>query len=237
MSHLMKKKMFAFCIFLLITALHFESKAQSLSESENDTINKYQQPPEASQHYLTLDAGYSLNSLVRFRGINSIIAFGYGYRFSNVYGIEVAMYYADAMKETYGGLFGNILTSLAGSVSATTKPFTDVPFRMGVGGAMRWYSSLEGNAGAVYFNLPPIYYIEAVQLGINAQLEYAFPLTNSIDIGIRGQGQVFFEPFFLRSNADAASVVPTPILQLVPQLNPKATSYVVNLGAFLRINF
>jgi hypothetical protein len=231
---MMKKRMSAFCIFLLSILVHLESKAQSLSE--NDPVNIYQQAPEASQHYFSLDAGYSINSLVRFRGINSIIAFGYGYRFSNVYGIEVAMYYADTMKEM-PEFFGNILTSLTGSLSATTKPFADAPFRMGVGGAMRWYSSLEGNAGAVYVNLPPIYYIEAVQLGINAQLEYSFPLSNSIDIGIRGQGQVFFEPFSLRSNADAASVVPAPILQIAPQLNPKATSYVVNLGAFLRINF
>jgi hypothetical protein len=204
--------------------------------SENDTINIYQQQPETSKHYLSLDAGYSINSLVRFQGINSIIAFGYGYRLSNVYGVEVAVYYADTMKEI-PGFFGHILTSLAGSLSATTKPFADAPFRIGVGGAMRWYSSVEGNLAFFNFNLPPIYFVEAVQLGINAQLEYAFPLSNSIDIGIRGQGQVFFEPFFLRSNADAASVVPTPILQLVPQLNPKATSYVVNLGAFLRINF
>ena len=83
----MKKKCLYLVFFLFFIIIHFESKAQSLSE--NDATNTYQQVPEASLHYLSLDAGYSLNSFVRFRGINSVIAFGYGYKFSNVYGIEI----------------------------------------------------------------------------------------------------------------------------------------------------
>lgn len=66
------------------------------------------------------------------------------------------------------------------------------------------------------------------------QAEYCFPLTHNIDTGIRGQSQIFFEPFFLNTNGTTV-LIPPQLLQIAPQLNPQRMSTVINVGAFLRL--
>lgn len=138
-------------VFYLLFILFFSAFVPIYSQvntSLENTMNtiplSLQDSSEQARQYLSIDAGYSFNNAVRFRNsINTLFAFNYGYQFSNIVGLEASIYYSDVMKERNNYLF----TSLTGSCSIILQPFEEVPFRFGVGGAVRWYSSLEENQG------------------------------------------------------------------------------------------
>jgi hypothetical protein len=200
-------------------------KAQEFTGSDTSTslLPKY-------SNSISIGGALSANSLFqkRGRGFGSAISFDYAHKFSDIVGIQVNSYYLDMSNDRPNLFFSLLTTSLTNSANITLSPFTTTPITFVLGGVFRWYSSLEENISFPMINLPRIHYVDAMQFGVNAQVEYIFPVHQNIDIGLRGQGQLFFQPFSFISNADFSKISPF--------LNPALTSS-LNLGAFLRINF
>jgi hypothetical protein len=222
----------AFCVLIEIF-IHAEALAQEQQSNDNNifvpnTILLNELEPKELSDYVSVGLAYSL---ARFMRLNAIATFEYGHRFSSNYGIETSLYYAD----TYNTFANNnfMLTSLIWSISGTAQISTGIPLKVGLGSAVRWYSLLRNQPDILGVNLPLIYFVEVVQLGINTQLEYSIPLSQTFEIGVRGQGQLFFEPTFLRSNTTISQSQSLDSLNL----SPRTTAYTVNVGAFFRINF
>lgn len=174
--------------------------------------------------YVTFGLGYSRSHYMR-NFLGAIFTASYSHAFSNSFEIDAGIYYAERyMDERGSSLF---LSSLIGDIGGVVQ-LPSLPLRFGIGAAFRWAASLQRNEGFPLFNLPRIYYLETMQIGVSAKVEYLFPISNSIDIGLRGQVQSFFTPFLTVSNTTAT--LPTyvygdPLIK------------VINLGVFLRIGF
>jgi hypothetical protein len=179
-----------------------------------------EEPVLQHSDYVTFGFGYSRSHYLR-NFLGAIFVASYNHAFSQVVEIDASVYYAERFMQDYS----SFLTSLTSDIGIITQISPTLPLRFGIGAAFRWSASLQKSGG---FNLPRIYYLETLQLGVNAKVEYLFPISNSIDIGLRGQVQSFFTPFSTVSNTTAT--LPTyvygdPLIK------------VINLGVFLRIGF
>jgi hypothetical protein len=103
--------------------------------------------------------------------------------------------------------------------------------RFGAGGALRWWNRLLfiANLQAVSPGSPDILLIEGLQFGANAKVEYLFPLTRTVDIGVRAQSQFFFYPSFVDSNIAVSQLEQYYLLGVGFGM--------ASLGFFLRVNF
>jgi hypothetical protein len=176
--------------------------------------------------YVAFGLAYNNNFLIR-RGntLGLMFTAEYGHTFSDVFSMTLTGYYADNYYDGFGTLF---LTSLSSDLTTVFRIVPGVPFYVGVGVSGRWYSFLQENIAFPMFNLPSVYYVDALEAGANAKIEYVIPVSEAIDFGIRGYGQVFFHNLSFISNRTSPPSIP----QFDPLIKGVAAG-----GIFLRINF
>lgn len=227
-------KLYAASLVVIFMLFCGSSYLWGQSSQQHDSIfaerflvqQQLEEPDSQRSDYVTFGLGYSRSHYLR-NFLGAIFTVSYAHVLSQVIEIEAAIYYA----ERYPGnnaYRGSYLTSLTSDIGIIAQIIPNLPLRLGIGGAFRWAASLQKDEGSPIFNLPRIYYLETMQLGVSAKVEYLFPVSNSVDIGLRGQVQSFFAPFSTVSNTTATLpvyVYGDPLIK------------VVNLGVFLRIGF
>ncbi|MFY7997789.1 MAG: hypothetical protein ACOVSW_04235 [Candidatus Kapaibacteriota bacterium] len=222
-------KLWIFFAVITVTFLGGSSHlcGQSLPQQDSTFAERlgvqHQREESTVQHsdYITLGLAYSRNHYMR-NFLGAIFTASYSHAFSQVVEIDASVYYAERYSQDYSVF----VTSLTGDMGILAQINPTIPLRFGLGAAFRWSALLQRIGGLPMFDVPNIYYLETLQLGINAKVEYLFPLTNSLDVGFRGQVQSFFTPFSTISNTTTtflAYIFGDPFIK------------VVNLGVFLRI--
>ncbi len=185
---------------------------------------------EGKSNHISFALSYLANNLLFPNRLGVNFTSTYSYQVSDAFELEMGAYYLDYYDDANKRFYGVLTTSLTGDVNVLVQPFKDTPLRLGLGTAVRWYTRflyLEANPSS--FGFPAIYYAEIFQLGINAKLEYLFPIDESLDIGVRAQSQFFFHPFSVVSNAQNPSTFDVGSSDL--------RFGALSLGLFLRIGF
>mgnify|MGYP000538265716 CR=1 FL=1 len=187
------------------------------------TQQQLEEPSSQRSDYVSFGLGYTRSHYLR-NFLGAIFTASYSHAFSSSFELDADIYYAERYVDERGSSL--FLSSVIGDIGGVVQ-LPSLPLRFGIGAAFRW-AALLNNMGSSIFNLPRIYYLETMQLGVSAKVEYLFPVSNSVDIGLRGQVQSFFAPFSTVSNTTATLpvyVYGDPLIK------------VVNLGVFLRIGF
>lgn len=226
-------KLFRPCIltvFCLFIAVVFSPSAKGQEYIQKPVQDNILTPAdtEVRRDYIAFGLAYNNNILIR-RGntLGLMFTAEYGHIFSDVFSMTLTGYYANNHNDSDGSqkLF---LTSLSSDLTAIFRIIPGIPLYIGVGVSGRWYSFLQENIAFPTINLPIVYYVDALDAGVNAKIEYVIPVNEAIDFGIRGYGQVFFHNLSFISNRTSPPNI--------PQFDPLIKS-VVALGAFLRISF
>lgn len=225
------------CLFVLfcLVLLQFHSCnliAQALNEKDSIDFKEpiFTAPMDDNKsNHISFALGYLANNLLFPNRLGAVFSSSYSYSTSDALEIELGAYYLDYYDDANKRFYGVLTTSFTGELNAIVQPIKNTPLRLGVGTAIRWYTRFLFLDTNPMFGFPSIYYADILQLGVNAKVEYLFPIDQTLDIGIRGQSQFFFQPFSVISNAFT--------LPSFDVGSPGLRFGALSLSAFLRIGF
>jgi hypothetical protein len=182
---------------------------------------------ESEQEYCTVGLSYSLTP--SFGRLGIMYAMAYGHRIGEIFHGEVSLQHTSTHLHT--AFFRSTSVQTRGDATVFVAPFGGIlrHVYVGTGVSLLWSSRLSGSDARPTTR----FYGEAWQFGVNTKIEYVVPLVERTSIGIRGQSQWTFQPFWLEVDADIDRIPPN-IQNFVP---PLLFWQNVSLGVFLRISF
>jgi hypothetical protein len=220
--------------------------AQASDSTTKTTLPKSTEPAQIQApmpvDYFAFGLGYGLGD-ASFDRATIMVSTAYSHRFSSLWGIEIAGHY---LGRTFINNFGGNIAasgqqdSFTGDASMMFRPFgvaedlaaqtTTTPsgkFSLGIGPSVRVRSLSLYSSVSVFQSQPLITsYPNTVSIGGHFKAEYAFPLSNSSELGLRGQIHLFAPPFVPQGQQ------PELITTRIPFFQGGGGS--VSLGGFLR---
>jgi hypothetical protein len=207
-----------YCIGWLLLLCPISAEGQENTIAPADTVVRHD--------YVAFGFAYNSNFLIRRSStLGLMFTSEYGHVFSDVFSMTLTGYIAESYSDDFQTLF---LTSISSDVTAILRIVPSVPLYVGAGVSGRWYSFLQENVALPMLNLPQLYYVDALEAGVNAKIEYVVPVSEAVDFGIRGYGQVFFRNLSFVSNRTSPPSI--------PEFDPPVKGVVAG-GVFLRVKF
>lgn len=163
-----------------------------LKEKSNDSAIKH------------LYAGWTFSyaagnpSLGRPALMTSIIC---GYKVEPWYDVEIGIHHLGlGIREPLGGIFGDTLRAYSNSftfdVLMMIRPFSFLPqFRIGIGPSLHWAVRMFPAIDPAILALNDVTMSEMAMVGGVLKVDYTVPLSKKLEIGLRGQINVFAKEF------------------------------------------
>jgi hypothetical protein len=139
-----------------------------------------------------------------FGGNGVMFSTFYSHTLSRTTKIELGLHYlgsaqalppigVNGMNPPSTSLFRLYSTSWTGDITYFWQPFSD-NFGIGIGPAMQWWQRMDNPFDIQRTGLSEMHLVQTFALGGNFKIEYAFPLSKVMDIGLRGQIHFFLPP-------------------------------------------
>jgi hypothetical protein len=127
----------------------------------------------------------------------------YAYSLTPMLDMETSLNYlgrAEVSLLSSGQNWGFLSSSWTGDVTFMARLFdASDRFRIGIGPSVQWHGFTRGSTLSTDQNgvttREPIQFYETTSLGANLKVEYLIPLSQKLDLGLRGQIHAFSRPF------------------------------------------